>query len=63
MSGRRALIPRKLIDDAAQTSVAHNSVVEIERDGFKLRVTPAKGAAHLAAQSDLDDRIAKGEGF
>ena len=63
MAGRKALIPRKVMDDAASVAVARNSIVEVEGPGFKLRITPAKGIAHLMQNEDLDDRIANGAGF
>lgn len=57
MTARRTLIPRKVMDDAAAVSVATNSIVEVEGAGFRLRITPAKGAAMLGRDNDLDDRI------
>lgn len=63
MANSRALIPRKLMDDAAAISVTHDRVIEVEGNGFKLCVTPATGEAYLAKNDDLDDLIAKGEGF
>ena len=57
MAGRKALIPRKRMDDAAAVSVATNSIVEIEGKGFKMRISPAKGLEHLARNDDLDDRL------
>ena len=64
MSGRRALIPRKVMDDAAAVSVATNSIIEVEGKGFRMRITPARGMEHLNRNSDdLDERIARGEGF
>ncbi|WP_299309843.1 hypothetical protein [uncultured Croceicoccus sp.] len=57
MAGRKALIPRKIMDHAASVSVATNSIIEIEGAGFKMRITPAKGLEHLAGNDDLDNRL------
>lgn len=65
MSTRRALISKDDLDRMATVCAAHGVVFRgrIDPSGaFDFTLAP-KSEAVLASNGDLDDRIAKGEGF